>query len=243
MHTTKHLESLEFNLEYFDNKHISPEEFDIEHVAFVVDIARSLFDQKDRPTVSFDIKKGSVIPTFMSEKKHILLAQKNITLDVKQKLTSFCFTNGYSLKLRASTQEALIFSTDPSHYTPDLEEGFPVSGGAVLRGEIKLLGGISKYHIVLKNKSGNFKIKCTKEQIKKIDNNPLFSLYEVEVAYKLNSSSGEIDPNSYTLNHIKSFVPTDENYLNNCIEYGSKKWKGEGQDWLNSFRYGKTNPA
>jgi len=226
-----------FEVKSFDDKPFTPDDLDINQLKDILEVAQGLFNQKNRPVVSLKIKEGSAVASFQSTEKVVFYAKNNITAEVKRKLTTMCYEANLKLALKSSLEDEPIFSTSPSDFA--IPDGFLVPGGSVLRGEVKVVGGDMKFHIVLKNENGSYKISCTKEQLQGLESNPLFSLYEVEVSYLLNSETGVIDPKSYKLTDIKPHEPPKDDYLEGLIDQGSKKWKGQGQEWLNSIRYGE----
>lgn len=109
----------------------------------------------------------------------------------------------------------------------------------ILRGMIVDAGGQSKANIHLKTDGGIMVISASKEQLKSVKGNLLYSEnYKVNVSVKRNITTNELVPESYVLIDIIEIGTSSDFDLNDYIKKGTEAWKGVNVDeFLDTVRY------
>lgn len=241
------------------NISVTPDNYDIKEIRTVLDQIENLIfplEKKERPIISYQISEGSVKHIFKTSIQYIigfnaLLGQiiqtQNIdfldyptaaaiehfqSLAVKNDyeiLISTSIENTYSIKIDRSTN---LFLTQPLWLNAEF----------YFYGKITNMGGKDKANIHLVTEDlGTLIIQTPKEEIEKIENNPLYKTFGVRAIGGQHSETGEIDKSSLTFLELIPYQPKyDHSYLTKLRERASENWliNINPDKWLSDLRGG-----
>lgn len=240
---------------------LSPANFDIGQIRFLLDEVENLLypdrkKRKDRPTISYELKEGSVLNVFKTSMQSVLLVssmlgvieQENGYIDklevgsaqAIENLQSFALRHNYDIEIGTSDKPQRIFKITPTtHYVR--RENILVDIECYYYGTLTDAGGKDKANIHLDTKdSGSLTIRTDKEYLAGYQGNPLYKKFGVRVRAKKNILTGDIDKSTLVLVELMDYHPKfDEDYLQGLIRKATPKWKDVNADeWLTNIRGG-----
>lgn len=240
---------------------LSPANFDIGQIRFLLDEVENLLypdrkKRKDRPTISYELKEGSVLNVFKTSMQSVLLVssmlgvieQENGYIDklevasaqAIENLQSFALRHNYDIEIGTSDKPQRIFKITPTtHYVR--RENILVDIECYYYGTLTDAGGKDKANIHLDTKdAGSFTIRTDKEYLAGYQGNPLYKKFGVRVRAKKNILTVDIDKSTLVLVELMDYHPKfDEDYLQGLIRKATPKWKDVNADeWLTNIRGG-----
>lgn len=240
---------------------LSPANFDIGQIRFLLDEVENLLypdrkKRKDRPTISYEMKDGSVLNVFTTSLQSVLLVssvlgvieQENGYIDklemasaqAIENLQSFALRHNYDIEIGTSDKPQRIFKITPTtHYVR--RENILVDIECYYYGTLTDAGGKDKASIHLDTKdAGSLTIRTDKEYLAGYQGNPLYKKFGVRVRAKKNILTGDIDKSTLVLVELMDYQPKfDEDYLQGLIRKATPKWRGVNADeWLTNVRGG-----
>ena len=240
---------------------LSPANFDIGQIRFLLDEVENLLypdrkKRKDRPTISYELKEGSVLNVFKTSMQSVLLVssvlgvieQENGYIDklevasaqAIENLQSFALRHNYDIEIGTSDKPQRIFKITPTtHYVR--RENILVDIECYYYGTLTDAGGKDKANIHLDTKdAGSLTIRTDKEYLAGYQGNPLYKKFGVRVRAKKNILTGDIDKSTLVLVELMDYHPKfDEDYLQGLIRKATPKWKDVNADeWLTNIRGG-----
>ena len=240
---------------------LSPANFDIGQIRFLLDEVENLLypdrkKRKDRPTISYELKEGSVLNVFKTSMQSVLLVssvlgvieQENGYIDklevasaqAIENLQSFALRHNYDIEIGTSDKPQRIFKITPTtHYVR--RENILVDIECYYYGTLTDAGGKDKANIHLDTKdAGSLTIRTDKEYLAGYQGNPLYKKFGVRVRAKKNILTGDIDKSTLVLVELMDYHPKfDEDYLQGLIHKATPKWKDVNADeWLTNIRGG-----
>ena len=240
---------------------LSPANFDIGQIRFLLDEVENLLypdkkKRKDRPTISYEMKAGSVLNIFRTSMQNVLLVSSMLgvieeengyidKLEVAsaqaiENLQSFALRYNYNIEIGTSDKPDRIFKITPTtHYVR--RENIMVDIECYYYGTLTDAGGKDKANIHLDTKeAGSLTIRTDKEYLAGYQGNPLYKKFGVRVRAKKNILTGDIDKSTLSLVELLDYQPKfDKDYLMGLIHKATPKWRGINADeWLNNVRGG-----
>ena len=240
---------------------LSPANFDIRQIRFLLDEVENLLypdrkKRKDRPTISYEMKEGSVLNVFRTSLQSVLLVsallgvieQENGSIDklevasaqAIENLQSFALRYNYDIEIGTSDRQQRFFRITPTtHYVR--HENIMVDIECYYYGTLTDAGGKDKANIHLDTKDvGSLTIRADKEYLAGYQGNPLYKNFGVRVRAKKNILTGDIDKSTLVLVELREYQPKfDEDYLMDLIHKATPKWKDINPDeWLTNIRGG-----
>lgn len=240
---------------------LSPANFDIGQIRFLLDEVENLLypdkkKRKDRPTISYEMKEGSVLNVFRTSLQNVLLVsamlgvieQENGSIDklevasaqAIEDLQSFALRHNYDIEISTSDKPQRVFRITPTtHYVR--RENIMVDIECYYYGTLTDAGGKDKANIHLDTKeAGSLTIRTEKEYLAGYQGNPLYKNFGVRVRTKKNILTGDIDKSTLVLVELMDYQPKfDEDYLKDLIHKATPKWRGVNADeWLAKVRGG-----
>lgn len=240
---------------------LSPANFDIGQIRFLLDEVENLLypdrkKRKDRPTISYELKEGSVLNVFKTSMQSVLLVssmlgvieQENGYIDklevgsaqAIENLQSFALRHNYDIEIGTSDKPQRIFKITPTtHYVR--RENILVDIECYYYGTLTDAGGKDKANIHLDTKdAGSLTIRTDKEYLAGYQGNPLYKKFGVRVRAKKNLLTGDIDKSTLVLVELMDYQPKfDEDYLQGLIRKATPKWRDVNADeWLANVRGG-----
>ena len=199
---------------------LSPANFDIGQIRFLLDEVENLLypDRKkriDRPTISYELKEGSVLNVFKTSMQSVLLVssmlgvieQENGCIDklevasaqAIENLQFFALRHNYDIEIGTSDKPNRIFKITPkTHYVR--RENILVDIECYYYGTLTDAGGKDKANIHLDTKdAGSLTIRTDKEYLAGYQGNPLYKKFGVRVRAKKNILTGDIDKSTLVL--------------------------------------------
>ena len=238
---------------------VSPDSYDIKEIISVLQNVESLLfpnEKKDRPTISYRIEEGSVKHVFKTSLQYVIgfnaiLGQivQTWSIDFLDYSTAKAFEQfqetalqrNYRFEIRTSvdksneldiTKETRFFRTEVTW--ADAEFYF--------YGKITNMGGKEKANIhLLTDEDGTVIIQTPKEEIERIEQNPLYKTFGIRATGKQNVQTGEIDNHSIKFIEIVNYQPKyDESYLKALRANAMKNWLQDidADSWLAELRGG-----
>ena len=222
---------------------LSPANFDIGQIRFLLDEVENLLypdkkKRKDRPTISYELKAGSVVNIFRTSMQNVLL--EVASAQAIENLQSFALRYNYNIEIGTSDKPDRIFKITPTtHYVR--HENIMVDVECYYYGTLTDAGGKDKANIHLDTKeAGSLTIRTDKEYLAGYQGNPLYKKFGVRVRAKKNILTGDIDKSTLSLVELLDYQPKfDEDYLMGLIHKATPKWRGINADeWLHDVRGG-----
>lgn len=240
---------------------LSPANFDIGQLRFLLDEVESLLypdkkKRKSRPTISYEMKEGSVINVFRTSMQSVLLfsamlsviEQENGYIDklemasaqALENLQSFALSHNYDIEIGTSDKPHRVFRITPTtHYIR--RENVMVDMECYYYGTLTDAGGKDKANIHLDTKeAGLLIIRTDREYLAGYQGNPLYKKFGVRVRARKNILTGDIDKSSMVLVELMDYHPKfNEDYLMGLIHKATPKWRGvDADEWLANVRGG-----
>lgn len=240
---------------------LSPANFDIGQIRFLLEKVENLLypdkrKRKNRPTISYEMKEGSVLNVFKTSMQSVLLVssmlgvieQDNGYIDkleiasaqAIEELQAYALRHNYDIEIGTSDKPEHVFRITPAtHYVR--RENIMVDIECYYYGTLTDAGGKDKANIHLDTKeAGALIIQTDKEYLAGYHGNPLYKKFGVRVRAKKNILTGDIDTSNLVLVELMDYQPKfDEEYLQDLIRKATPKWRGVNADeWLNHVRGG-----
>lgn len=172
-----------------EDEPLSPANFDIGQIRFLLDEVESLLypdrkKRKDRPTISYELKEGSVLNVFRTSMQSVLLVssmlgvieQENGYIDKLEMASAqaFALRHNYDIEIGTSDKPQRIFKITPTtHYVR--RENILVDIECYYYGTLTDAGGKDKANIHLDTKdAGSLTIRTDKEYLAGYQGNPLY---------------------------------------------------------------------
>jgi len=239
------------------NLELSPDTYDIRELKEVLETVEKLLfpeGKKDRPTVSYEMREGSVLHLFKTSMQYIigfnaLLGEIGNSGQIDflelnsakafEHLQEIALKHDYSFSLKTSlskTNELTI--TRKSHF----KRSEPVWADAefYFYGKVTNAGGKDKANLHLSTEEmGTVRIQTTIDFLKEYDDNLLYKNFGVRATGKQHSETGEIDTSSLKFVELVDYQPKyDESYLNQLISKASSTWSTvkDKDQWLREIR-------
>ena len=240
------------------NLELTPVNYDIKDIVAVLDCAENLLfpnNKKERPTISYDIKEGSV--------KHILSTSLQAIIGFNALILQIS-THNYSIDfLESSTARAFEFFQEAARKQDvsfEISTSVRNSGRLIVNKDTKFIrseeiwvdaefyfygtvtdfGGKEKANIHLDTKEyGLLKVNSEKAILRDYESNPLYKPYGIRATGKQNVHTGELDKSTLGLIEIIDFDRNyKEEYIAGLIKMASPSWEGvsDVDDWLKQMR-------
>jgi hypothetical protein len=211
---------------------LSKDSYDINDIKKLLDNFEHLLfpnDRKNRPLISYDIQDGSVKHIFkttlqfiigfnaligqVSESEDIDFLEIN-TAKVFEMMQDNAIKNELNITLKTSIENSkeLLINKDTNFYRSEV---LWIDAEFYFYGKITNMGGKDKanFHIVTED-FGTLIIQTPKQEIEKIENNPLYKSYGIRATGKQNSETGEIDKSNLKFISLITYEPRyDAKYL------------------------------
>lgn len=240
---------------------LTPANFDIGQIRFLLDEVENLLypdkkKRKDRPTISYELKEGSVLNVFKTSMQSVLLVSSVLgvieqetgyidklevgSAQAIENLQSFALRHNYDIEIGTSDKPQRIFKITPTtHYVR--RENILVDIECYYYGTLTDAGGKDKANIHLDTRdAGSLTIRTDKEYLAGYQGNPLYKKFGVRVRAKKNILTGDIDKSTLVLLELMDYQPKfDADYLQGLIRKATPKWKGvDADEWLTNVRGG-----
>lgn len=240
------------------NQNLSPENYDIKHIAAILQNVEDLLypnNKKDRPIITYDIQEGSVKHLFKTTIQTVIgfsavlgQVQANESIDFLELKTARAIENiqnlsrqkNYEFQIKTSLNDDYELTINPSTKYFRTENIW-VEAEFYFYGILKDAGGKSKANIHLDTEDyGYLSIETGEEFLKEREENLLYKKFGVRASGKQNIETGEIDTKSLSLVELIDYQPKfDSEYLNSLIKKAKKSWKNINPDeWLLNLRGG-----
>lgn len=241
---------------------LSPSNFDIRQIRTLFDIVEPLLypDKRSRltrPTISYELREGSVINVFRTSMQVVLTFSSVIGVIESQggaidkletdsaraieNVQDFAIRNNYDVNISTSDMPQRVFSITPeTHYVR--HESVMVDTESYFYGKLIDAGGKDKANIhLLTREYGVLAIKSDKDYLAELKGNPLYRNFAVRVRAKQNVVTGDIDKSSLELIELIDYKPRyDEIYLKSLISQATPKWKDiDADSWVSEIRGGR----
>lgn len=238
------------------NQDLSPENYDIKYISAILENVEDLLypnNKKDRPTITYGIKEGSVkhifnttIQTVIGFSAVLSQIQSNGSIDFLELKTAKAIENiqklsqhkNYEFEIKTSLSDTceLIINPSTKYFRT---ENLWVDAEFYFYGILKDAGGKSKANIHLDTLDyGYLSIQTKEEFLKEKEENLLYRKFGVRAKGKQNVETGEIDTKSLSLIELIDYQPKfDADYLNKLIKKAKKSWNGiNTEEWMLNIR-------
>jgi hypothetical protein len=242
------------------NIELSPDNYDIREIISILENAENLLypnDKKDRPNISYNIEKGSVIHIFRTSLQYIIgfnaiigQIEKIQNIDFLELPTAKAFENiqdiarkkNYIFSIKTSldnTNEIKLDTTTKFYRSASIW----VDAEFYFYGKITNAGGKDKANIHINtDEFGSVTIYTPVQFFENLDENIIHKKpYGIRAIGKQNSESGELDRASLKFIELVDFQPEyDEKYLKSLRDKAKKTWLSniDPESWLNEIRGG-----
>jgi hypothetical protein len=236
---------------------LSPENYDIREVIALLESAESLLypvDRTNRPTISYEIKEGSVRHLFRTSLQFII--GFNAVMGQIAESESIDFLDLPSAKALESIQDIALrhdyvfnisTSVDPSNVLKiDKQTHFYrsetvwVEGEFYFYGKLTNAGGKDKANIhILTEDYGSLRIQTPISFLQSYNDNLLYKTFGIRAAGRQHAHTGEIDTSSLKFIELVDYTPDfNERYLNDLINRATKNWSeiSDKDNWLREIR-------
>ena len=237
---------------------ITPDNYDIRDIISVLEQAENLLfpnNKKERPTISYDIKEGSVRHILSTSLQAIIgfnalliqISSSNYSIDFLESPTARAFEyfqdsakkQGVSFHISTSLESSGKLVVDQNTKFIRSEEIWS-SAEFYFYGIVTDFGGKEKANIHLDTKEyGILKVNSEKKMLGEYESNPLYKPYGIRASGKQNVHTGELDKSSLKLLEIIDYERDyKESYITGLIEKATESWQGIGDadDWLAEMR-------
>jgi hypothetical protein len=241
------------------NVPITPDNYDIKEIRTVLDEIENLIfptEKKERPIISYQISEGSVKHIFKTSIQYIigfnaLLGQidqsKSVdfldysTATAIEHFQFLAVKNDYEVLISTSLENANSVKIDKSTNLY-LTQPLWLNAEFYFYGKITNMGGKDKANIhLVTDDLGTLIIQTPKEEIEKIENNPLYKTFGIRATGAQHSETGEIDKSSLKFLDLIPYQPKyDQAYLTKLRERASENWliHIDPDKWLSDLRGG-----
>ena len=238
------------------NVKLSLDTYDIREVVDVLkNVEQMLFSngKEKRPLISYRIEEGSVKHLFKTTLQYVIgfnaiLGQVNQSQSISfldpptarafKEFQEIVRKKDYSFSITTSVDKSneLVIDRSTSFY---VTEEVWTDAEFYFYGCITNLGGKDKANIHLEtDRESTLRIQTSKEDIEKIESNPLYKDFGIRAIGEQHSETGEIDKNSLVFKDIINYRPAyDEAYLKG-LRQKAETWLSviDPDDWLRELR-------
>ena len=240
------------------NHDLSPDNYDIREVISMLENAENLLyygDKKERPTISYDIQKGSVKNIFRTSIQYIIgfnaiIGQINevenidfldvVTAKAFENIQNIAVKKNYTFSIKTSmnnTNEVII--DEDTHFFRS--ESIWVDAEFYFYGKIINAGGKGKQNIHIQTDDmGTVIVQTPVSFFENLEENIIHKkIYGVRAIGKQHSETGEIDTTGLKFVELVDFEPKyDEQYLKKLRDKAKKSWLGniDANNWLKEIR-------
>jgi hypothetical protein len=241
-----------------DNLELTPDNYDIKDIISVLENAENLLfpiNKKERPTISYDIKEGSVIHILKTSLQAIIgfnalllqISHNNYSIDFLESPTAKAFEYFQdSAKKQDVSFEISTSVPDSGRLTVNQETEFIrsediwVDAEFYFYGIVTDFGGKEKANIHLDTKEyGLLKVDSEEAILRDYESNPLYKPYGIRATGKQNIHTGELDKSTLSLVEIIDYDRNcREDYIDGVIQRASASWEevGDVDEWLRQMR-------
>jgi hypothetical protein len=241
------------------NIELSPDNYDIREIISILENAENLLypgDKKDRPTISYDIQKGSVKHILKTSIQFIIgfnaiIGQVNEVEDIDfldistakafENIQNIAIKKDYTFSIKTSlhnTNEVQVDRTTRYFRT----EAIWVDAEFYFYGKVTNAGGKDKANIhILTSESGTIRIQTPISFLEEYEENLLYKTLGIRAMGKQHSSTGEIDTSTLKFIELVDYHPKyDDSYLKNLRDRARKSWLNsiDPDIWLKEIRGG-----
>ena len=239
------------------NFELSPDNYDIREIRDILENAEKLLypsDSRDRPTISYEIRDGSVKHLFKTGVQVIIAcnaiigqidqgksidfmegrAAKAIEAIQKNAIkNNYCFTMRTSLE---NTHELIIDKETKLYRT----KAIWVDAEFYFYGKITDAGGKDKANIhLVTEERGTIIVKTPINFLEQYSDNLLYKKFGIRATGKQHSETGEVDTSTLQFIELVDYQPIyDEQYLKSLRNKAKASWLGNinADDWLKEIR-------
>jgi len=241
------------------NLELSPDNYDIREIISILENAENLlypYDKKDRPTISYNIEKGSVKHILKTSIQYIIgfnaiIGQVNQVqnIDFLDLSTAKAFENiqdiaskrNYVFSIKTSldnTNEVNIDITTKFKRT----EAIWAEAEFYFYGKVTNAGGKDKANIhIFTEDLGTIRVQTPISFLEEYEDNLLYKTLGIRAVGKQHSETGEIDTSTLKFIELVDYQPEyNEFYLKSLREKAKKSWLGNinPDNWLTEIRGG-----
>jgi len=241
------------------NLELSPDNYDIREIISILENAENLlypYDKKDRPTISYNIEKGSVKHILKTSIQYIIgfnaiIGQVNQVqnIDFLELSTAKAFENiqdiaskrNYVFSIKTSldnTNEVNIDITTKFKRT----EAIWAEAEFYFYGKVTNAGGKDKANIhIFTEDLGTIRVQTPISFLEEYEDNLLYKTLGIRAVGKQHSETGEIDTSTLKFIELVDYQPEyNEFYLKSLREKAKKSWLGNinPDNWLTEIRGG-----
>lgn len=241
------------------NLELSPDNYDIREIISILENAENLLypnDKKDRPTISYNIEKGSVKHILKTSIQYIIgfnaiIGQVNQVqnIDFLDLSTAKAFENiqdiaskrNYVFSIKTSldnTNEVNVDRTTKFKRT----EAIWAEAEFYFYGKVTNAGGKDKANIHIYTEDlGTVRVQTPITFLEEYDDNLLYKTLGIRAIGKQHSETGEIDTSTLKFVELVDYQPKyDEIYLKSLRDKAKKSWLGNinADNWLTEIRGG-----
>ncbi len=241
------------------NLELSPDNYDIREIISILENAENLLypnDKKDRPTISYNIEKGSVKHILKTSIQYIIgfnaiIGQVNQVqnIDFLDLSTAKAFENiqdiaskkNYVISIKTSlenTNEVYVDRTTKFKRT----EAIWAEAEFYFYGKVTNAGGKDKANIHIYTEDlGTVRVQTPITFLEEYDDNLLYKTLGIRATGKQHSETGEIDTSTLKFVELVDYQPKyDELYLKSLRDKAKKSWLGNinADNWLTEIRGG-----
>jgi hypothetical protein len=239
------------------NINLSPDNYDIKEIKTILENIENLLfpsEKKDRPVISYQITEGSVKHIFKTSMQYIIgfnaiIGQVNQlnnidflyapTASAFEDIQEHAIKNDFVFTISTSVENSNTLKIDKTtKYFRT--EALWLDAEFYFYGKITNMGGKDKANIhLVTDELGTLIIQTPKEEIEKIENNPLYKTFGVRAVGKQHSETGEIDVHSLKYLELIAYQPKyDIDYLKNLRIKATNSWLKniKSDEWLSEIR-------
>ena len=239
------------------NVDINPDNFDIKEIISILENVEDLLysgDKKNRPTITYDIKEGSVRNIFKTSIQYIVsfnavlgLITNTDSIDYLdidtakaiEKLQDLAIKKDFAFDISTSINNSNIIHIDK--FTDfKRTEAFWAEAEFYFYGKITNAGGKDKANIhLLTDEYGTVRIQTPITFLEQQEENILYKSLGIRAKGKQHSENGDIDFASLDFIELIDYNPTfDENYLKNLRTKAKNSWLTNinANEWLRQIR-------
>jgi hypothetical protein len=241
------------------NIELSPENYDIREIISVLENAEELLYsgvKKDRPTISYNIEKGSVKHIFKTSIQYVIGFNAIIgkvsqvqNIDFLDLSTAKAFENIQDIAVKKDYIFNMSTSIENSNEVKiDRNTNFyrseSIWGDAefYFYGKITNAGGKNNANIhIATEELGTIRIQTPISFLENLEENLLYKTVGIRASGKQHSETGEMDTSTFKFIEIVHYQPKyDDKYLTELRDKAKKSWLGKinPDNWLKDIRGG-----
>lgn len=238
------------------SEELTPDNYDIrELMALLKNVDDLLSQNKDRTTITYELKEGSVKNVFKTSMQ-VVLAFNAWIAEINASEYSIEFLNPAAAKVF----ELIHLDAKRNNYEYNIKTSLEGSAELIINKDTKLIrgeaiwvnaeyylygtivdaGGKNKANIHLDTKEfGTLTIATDKRLLSEYHDNPLYKTCGIRATGLQNIETGEIDRNSLKLIEIIDYNPVyDEEYMQDLIKKATRSWAhiDDPDEWLQNIR-------